>query len=90
MSKDQITGWMILLGSILGIIVYFYLVLLSPWTMLTIQISAFIAVAALLSIMAWIGYTLATTPPPTPIEDLDIEGIPTSEPETETQNKEQE
>jgi predicted DNA-binding transcriptional regulator len=90
MGKDQITGWMILLGSILGIIVYFYLVLLSPWTMLTIQISAFIAVAALLSIMAWIGYTLATTPPPTPIEDLDIEGIPTSEPETETQNKEQE
>jgi predicted DNA-binding transcriptional regulator len=90
MSKDQITGWMILLGSILGIIVYFYLVLLSPWPMLTIQISAFIAVAAVLLIIAWIGYTLATTPPPAPIEDLDLEGIPTSEPETETQNKEQE
>jgi predicted DNA-binding transcriptional regulator len=85
MGKDQITGWMILLGSILGIIVYFYLVFLSPWTMLTIQISAFIAVAALLSIMAWIGYTLATTPPPTPIEDLDI-----LEQETEPQSTEQE
>jgi len=85
MNKDQITGWMILLGSILGIIVYFYLTLLSPWTMLTIQISAFIAVAALLSIIAWIGYTLATTPPPTPIEDLDI-----LEQEMEPQNTEQE
>jgi len=90
MSKDQLMGLVTLLGSILGIIVYFYLVLLSPWPMLTIQISAFIAVAAVLLIIAWIGYTLATTPPPTPIEDLDIEGIPTSEPETETQNKEQE
>jgi len=85
MNKDQITGWMILLGSILGVIVYFYLTFLSPWTMLTIQISAFIAVAALLSIIAWIGYTLATTPPPTPIEDLDI-----LEQEMEPQNTEQE
>ena len=85
MNKDKITGWMILLGSILGIIVYFYLTLLSPWTMLTIQISAFVAVAALLSIIAWIGYTLATTPPPTPIEDLDI-----LEQEMEPQNTEQE
>jgi predicted DNA-binding transcriptional regulator len=90
MSKDQLMGLVTLLGSILGIIVYFYLVLLSPWPMLTIQISAFIAVAAVLLIIAWIGYMLATTPPPTPIEDLDIEDIPTSEPETETQNKEQE
>ena len=71
MDKDQAVGWMILMASLLGIIVYFYLALLSPWAMLTIQISAFLAVAAVLFIVAWIGYTLATTPPPTPLEDLE-------------------
>ena len=39
--------------------------------MLIIQMSAFVAVAAVLLIVAWIGYTLATTPPPVPIEELD-------------------
>lgn len=70
MDKDQIMGWMILLGGLLGIFVYFYLTFLSPWTLLTIKISAFTAVAAVLLIAAWIGYTLATTPPPAPLEDL--------------------
>ena len=72
MNKDQSTGWIILLASIIGIVVYFYLIFLSPWMMLTIKISAFIAVATVLIIFAWIGYTLATTPPPTPLEDIDI------------------
>ena len=85
MSKDQVTGWMILLGSILGIIAYFYLAFISPWMILTIQMSAFLAVAAVLLIVAWIGYTLATTPPPTPLEDLEI-----LEPETETDSTEPE
>ena len=69
--NDRFLGWTILLGSILGICVYFYLTFLSPWIMLIIQISAFVAVAAVLLIMAWIGYTLASTPPPVPIEELD-------------------
>ena len=63
-------GYVIFLGSLLGIACYFYLVFLSPWILLTIQVSAFVAVAAILLIMAWIGYTLATTPPPLPLEDL--------------------
>ena len=71
MLNDRFLGWTILLGSVLGICVYFYLTFLSPWIMLIIQISAFVAVAAVLLIMAWIGYTLATTPPPVPIEELD-------------------
>ena len=68
---DKILGYLILVGSLLGIACYFYLVFLSPWIMLTIQVSAFAAVAAMLAIMAWIGYTLATTPPPIPLEDFE-------------------
>ena len=68
--NDKVMGYVIFLGSLLGIACYFYLVFLSPWILLTIQVSAFVAVAAILLIMAWIGYTLATTPPPLPLEDL--------------------
>lgn len=70
---DRVWGYIILLGSLFGVACYFYLVFLSPWVMLVIQISAFLAVAAVLAIMAWIGYTLATTPPPEPLEDFAAE-----------------
>jgi len=84
MSKDQAIGGVILLGSILGIIAYFWLVFMSGLSWLTIQASAFLAVAAVLVIVAWIGYTLATTPPPTPLEDLDLD---LEEPEEKAQEE---
>ena len=72
-----------MIGSIAGAIIYFWLAFLSPWQTLTIQASAFIAVAAVLCIIAWIGYTLATTPPPEPLssyaELLDEDVTETSE-----------
>ena len=71
MDKDQGLGWVILVFSVLGIAVYYYLVFVSAWSLLTIQVSAFLAVAMMLLIFAWIGYTLATTPPPVPLGDFD-------------------
>ena len=71
--NDKTIGWTVLIGSILGIIIYFYLIFLSPWSSLTIEVSAFMAVGTVLLIIAWIGYTLATTPPPMPLEDLNLE-----------------
>jgi predicted DNA-binding transcriptional regulator len=41
--------------------------------MLVLQLTGFIAVGAVLGILAWIGYTLATTPSPKPIEDVEKE-----------------
>ena len=74
MSRDQVLGGLILLASLLVGVGYFYLIFFSEWVLLTIQLTAFVAVAAVLFILGWIGYTLATTPPPTPIEDL-TEGL---------------
>ena len=71
MGKDQGIGWIVLILSVLGIVFYYYLVFMSSWKYLTIQISAFFAVAMMLLIFAWIGYTLATTPPPMPLDDFD-------------------
>ena len=46
---------------------------MSCYAILTVQLSAFLAVGVMLGIVAWIGYTLATTPPPEPFEDFDEE-----------------
>ena len=73
MADDRVLGGAILVLSLAGVVVYFWLLFMSPWAWLTIQVSAFLAVGLCLLIMAWIGYTLATTPPPMPLEDFDFE-----------------
>jgi predicted DNA-binding transcriptional regulator len=67
LNKDQAIGALMLIASIAGIIIYGWLLFfIAP--QIVLQISAFIAVVAILAILAWIGYTMATTPPPAPIE----------------------
>lgn len=66
MNKDQAIGAAILLGSVVGIAVYAWL--LYSFTILVLQLTAFLAVAAVLVILAWIGWTMATTPPLEPID----------------------
>ena len=68
MDNDRAVGSVILLGSVLGIVLYG--VLVYYWPLLLLQITAFVAVAAILAILGWIGYTMATTPPPEPITDV--------------------
>ncbi|MEM1522011.1 MAG: transcriptional regulator [Thermofilaceae archaeon] len=72
MTKDQMIGAALMIGSIAGILVYGWL-LTTSYSMLLLQITAFVAVAGVLGILAWIGYTLATTPPPKPIEEIEKE-----------------
>lgn len=72
MTKDQVIGAALMIGSIAGIAIYGWL-LITPYSFLILQITAFVAVAGVLGILAWIGYTLATTPPPKPIEEIEKE-----------------
>jgi len=71
--NDKVWGYVILFGSLLGIVCYVYLLFLSPWALLVVQVSAFLAVAAVLAVVAWMGYTIAATPSPEPLEDLTAE-----------------
>jgi len=82
MSKDQTYGIIILAVSVLGIILYGWFV--CNWPLITLQITAFLAVALILVITAWIGYTMATTPPPAPLEPepASAASAPTSTTET--------
>lgn len=66
MNKDQSIGAAILAVAIVGLIVYTYLLIMFPT--LILQITAFVMVALILVIAAWIGWTMATTPPPAPLD----------------------
>ena len=71
MNKDQGIGAVILVASIIGVVVYAWS--LYAYAIVVLQITAFVAVASILVILAWIGWTMATTPPPAP---LDLEPTP--------------
>jgi predicted DNA-binding transcriptional regulator len=68
MANDRALGGAILGGSVLGIIIY--AVLLYYYPIIILEITAFVGVLVLLGILAWIGWTMATTPPPEPITDV--------------------
>ncbi len=68
MANDRAIGGGILIGSVLGVVIYG--LLLYYWPLQILELTAFVAVLVLLAILAWIGYTMATTPPPEPITDI--------------------
>jgi predicted DNA-binding transcriptional regulator len=74
MAGDRTIGGAILIGSAVGIVIY-GLLMAYAWQV-TLRVTAFVGAALLLGILAWIGYTMATTPPPEPIE------MPKAEPAT--------
>jgi len=73
MGKDQVVGGLLVVVSAVIIILYGFLVFFSSYDMLLLKLTGFIAVAGIFGILAWIGYTLATTPPPKPIEEIEKE-----------------
>jgi len=76
MNKDNVIGAVILVASIAVIAIYIWLTFFPPLTGLDIfilKLTGSVAVAGVFGILAWIGYTLATTPPPKPIEEIEKE-----------------
>lgn len=86
MSKDQMIGAVILIGSIAVLGVYAALLYLNM-AILAYGIVITVAVVAVVGIVAWIGWTMATTPPPAPIESLDELEKPSEEASTESEKK---
>lgn len=60
MGRERITGTAILACNLVGIVAYG--LLLYHYPMNVLQLSLSIAVAGVLGIVAWIGWTMATTP----------------------------
>ena len=86
-SKDQAIGWVIFLVCAVVVIGYVatlfgYEQIIKPWLNLgevsgvrfwLIAVPVLIGFVAILAIGAWIGWTMATTPPPKPIMDFEAE-----------------
>jgi predicted DNA-binding transcriptional regulator len=85
-SKDQTIGGVIFLVCVVVAVGYLATIIYPTWlTGLGLNISDFdvrfwlvaipviIAFVAILGIGAWIGWTMATTPPPKPIEEIEAE-----------------
>jgi len=85
LSKDRVIGGGMLIAAIIIWILYTlygFLLILFPdlpvpkpnFNLINIPVTiVWLAVTAVLFIAAWIGYTLATTPPPKPIEEIEKE-----------------
>jgi len=73
MSRDRAVGVGLIAVGVVGILVYGWLVFFSPWQVLILQLTVFVAVAAVFGVLTWVGYALATTPPPKPIEEIEKE-----------------
>ena len=76
MHRDQAIGVTLLIASVIVIIAYIWLVFFPPIAgadILLLKLTGTVAVAGVFAILAWIGYTLATTPPPKPIEEIEKE-----------------
>lgn len=91
MNRDQAVGAALLVGGVVGVLIYGWILLMPFWDIVLLKLTGFVAVAFVLGIVAWIGYTLATTPPPRPIEELEKEvkeEVPPPPPETQSSGTE--
>ncbi|MEE9535431.1 MAG: transcriptional regulator [Nitrosopumilaceae archaeon] len=61
MSRRRATGITIFVLCISGFFVYAYLLMLSEWSPIVLQLSILMIVGGVLGVISWIGYTMATT-----------------------------
>jgi len=76
MNKANVLSVVILVVSIAVIAIYIWLIFFPPLIgldILILKLTGSVAVLGVFGILAWIGYTLATTPPPKPIEEIEKE-----------------
>jgi hypothetical protein len=97
MSKDQTLGAIIFLVCVIIAIFYVVTLFYPDWMLNTgwikdtdavrfwiIGLPVFIAFIAVTGIGAWIGWTMATTPPPQPLEEIQQEQQKTESEPTDT------
>jgi uncharacterized membrane protein len=63
MSRRKITGILIFCSCIVGFFVYAYLLMLSQWSPIVLQLSVLMIAGGILGVVSWIGYMMATTKP---------------------------
>ncbi|HEY4674068.1 MAG TPA: hypothetical protein VIH03_07870 [Nitrososphaerales archaeon] len=67
MARDRSFGALFLITGMLGILAYLWLLFLSPYDLILLKITALVAVASIFGILAFIGFTMVTTPAAMPV-----------------------
>ncbi len=63
MNRRRQLGITIFVLCIAGFFVYAYLLMLSEWSPIVLQLSILMIAGGILGVIAWIGYVMATTKP---------------------------
>ncbi|MCS5530454.1 MAG: transcriptional regulator [Candidatus Nitrosopelagicus sp.] len=61
MSRRKAQGIMIFVLAISAFFLYSYLLMLSEWSPIVLQLSLLMIVGGILGVISWIGYMMATT-----------------------------
>ena len=61
MSRRKVQGIMIFVLAIFAFFLYSYLLILSEWSPIVLQLSLLMIVGGILGVISWIGYMMATT-----------------------------
>jgi len=61
LSRRKAHGIMIFVLAISAFFVYSYLLMLSEWSPIVLQLSILMIVGGILGVISWIGYMMATT-----------------------------
>ena len=61
MQRRGMTGIMIFILAIGGFFLYAYLLMLSEWSPIVLQLTILMIVGGILGVVSWIGYMMATT-----------------------------
>ena len=61
MSRRKAQGIMIFVLAISAFFLYSYLLMLSEWSPIVLQLSVLMIVGGILGVISWIGYMMATT-----------------------------
>ena len=61
MQRRGMTGIMIFISAIGGFFLYAYLLMLSEWSPIVLQLTILMIVGGILGVVSWIGYMMATT-----------------------------
>ena len=64
MSRMKLSGIGLLLVSIIGFFAYSYFLFATVWDILILKFTVLIGLAAILAVLGWIGYTIATANKP--------------------------
>ena len=61
MQRRSVTGIIIFVLAIASFFVYAYLLMLSEWSPIVLQLTILMIVGGVLGVVSWIGYMIATT-----------------------------